>query len=375
MLRSMSCAVEVDEPEMFISEPSLISISEEPETISEETETISEETETISEFLKAFLKEMEELNSPIQILKKTLEELEEVEPKDKKTIKKLKSQIEAETAALIQALIFWKASQLGFDLNKFEDTKPIIEPVTFEKAELFFRSEEQKQYSCGRKGGEPNRDFSGNKVFFESPTIPGARSECNFEDPNDPVNKHRVIIGGQVIETGVWGRGHYYNFDVDGKSGNPAADGAVTITRSNGKKAFGAIYRADNGNIAMPGGNVEKGDRKIAIVTAIREFLEELHSECSILVKLRIIEILLKGIIRVIKNSIMLDARITNNASVTSVVFHFDIVNVEDSEYLANNCDPCVDETLKGSGYINIDELNTSEFWDTHKECLEVILL
>jgi len=362
MLRSMSmsCPVEVDELEIPISEASLMSISE--------------ETETISEVLKAFLIEMETLNSPIQNLKKTLKELEEVEPKDKKTIKKITSEINAKTAVLLQKLIFWQASQLGFDLNKFKDTKPIMEPVTVEQANLYFRSEAQTQYSCGRKGGEPNRDFSGNKVFYESPTIPGARTECNFEDPNDPVNKNRVTINGQVIETGISGRGHYYNDDVDGKSGNPAADGAVTITRRSGKKAFGAIYRADNGKIAMPGGNVEVGDL-YAIVTAIREFLEELHSECAILVKLRIIEILLKSIIRVIKNSIMLDARITDNASVTSVVFHFDIENVEDGEYLAKNCDPCVDETLKGSGYINIDELDKSKFWDTHKECLEVILL
>ena len=328
----------------------------------------------LDETEEVFLKRTEEHASTINELRSSLDI---IDPKDKKTIKKINSDITTIEELILQMLIFRKAHQLGFDLDKFKDIKPILPAVTIEEANRFFRSEAQKQYSCGRKGGEPNRDFSADaKVFYDSPTVPASRTTCNFADPNDPINKNRVTINGEILETGIYGLGHYYNYDTEeGKSGNPAADCAVTIVRRlNSKRAFGGIYREDNGKLAMPGGNVADGDR-YAIVTGIREFLEEMHSKCSIVVKLRIIEILLKGNIKVIKNSLMLDSRVTNNASVTSFVFHFDIESCEDGEFLSSHCDPCVDETIAGSGYINIEELDKSHFWSTHTQCLEVILL
>ncbi|KAI1730032.1 NUDIX domain-containing protein [Ditylenchus destructor] len=104
--------------------------------------------------------------------------------------------------------------------------------------------------------------------------------ECSFNsfDSTHSVNRKSYVTEYQLDEngrplnpmgrTGLRGRGTL------GKWGpNHAAD-AIVSRMVNGKLQFVGISRSDNGEWAIPGGMVDKGEDQ-ARVTAIREFIEE----------------------------------------------------------------------------------------------------
>ncbi|KAL3104130.1 hypothetical protein niasHS_002157 [Heterodera schachtii] len=121
-------------------------------------------------------------------------------------------------------------------------------------------------------------DYTADSVHGKPWADPSEPSKCKFNSMDDGVNRvsfhgiYNLDTDGRPLNpfgrTGLRGRGLFGRWGP-----NHAADAIVSRRLANGQLQFVAIERRDTGELALPGGMLNKGEPPIE--AAIREFSEE----------------------------------------------------------------------------------------------------
>ena len=214
-------------------------------------------------------------------------------------------------------------------------------------------------YRNGAKGAPNRSEDPENPLFYEGPGIP----KLDDADRKYPIGP---------FKTGVNGRGQHF---LEGA--NECSDLYVKY-KFNGK-TFGCLIKRKKEKtlkyFAFPGGNKDDADDGVG-ETAIREFFEEMFSNASLEDVVEICEMLSTGKIRLVKKSVMDDARITDNSWIESNIFEIEISG-EGAEKMMKRLNelltPCPTETL-GAEIVEITtEFIKESVWGTHELAVQEI--